>query len=124
MKAEAVVGGIYSYAGADGQYRVCKILTIDERAVHVRQYANRYDERPNTIPPDLTLNGSTIATVGIGHMPVDRDGFLGEPHDLLGIEAVRIDELDGYNEWQRGYADDEEPDVTRVYINLPKLDRE
>jgi hypothetical protein len=113
MTADPIVGGLYAMVGADGKHRVCKVLAVDDFAVHLRQYSNRYDAAPKAIPPDLTLNGTSIATVGIGHMPIDKQGFAAEPHDLLGVESVDEAELDGYREWLGITAPNAEERMTR-----------
>lgn len=52
MEAQAIdikLGGIYSYESGDGGYRFVKVLAVREGWMHVREYKNRYKERPATI---------------------------------------------------------------------------
>jgi hypothetical protein len=89
------VGGLYAWKDKSGCWRVAKVLALDEFAVHLRSYANRFSESPNDIDPaELSLAGPT--GFGIGHVPVARDGFGRHSYALIKIAPVTEDELDGY----------------------------
>ena len=95
------VGGIYSVWGR-GTYKVIKILNVDEGGVHLRMYANTWQERPSTIDPDtLTLTGEDAGSIqAIGHMPVVRSNFLSMGPRLAASSPVTDAELEGYRMWE------------------------
>jgi hypothetical protein len=45
------VGGLYATQEKDGSWRVMKVLAVDEFAVHLRSYANKFPEQPKDIDP-------------------------------------------------------------------------
>ena len=96
-----IVGGLYASIDEDGRYRVLKVLVVDEFAVHLRSYADRFDELPAGITSSqLSLGGFGAAEgVGIGHFPVSRQGFRPDIRMLIGKEPVNYDELEGYRIW-------------------------
>jgi hypothetical protein len=97
---EPVVGGLYAQRGEDGLYRILKVLVVDEFAVHLRLYADRFKELPARVrSADLSLSGLSPAAIGIGHFPVAREGFWAGNPVLLGQEPVADSELDGYRIW-------------------------
>jgi len=53
----------------DGTYSVSKILAMDNFAIHVRMYGNKFQTKPTQL-------SSTNLTILIGHAPMDRQGFL------------------------------------------------
>lgn len=102
MNSQApVAGGLYAARGADGKFRVTKVLVIDEHAVHIRIYAERFDQ----LPEGLTSAGLSLGSLsgpdgfGIGHAPISRQGFLAEERTLLTVEPVAEEELEGYRIW-------------------------
>ena len=98
---EIIVGGLYASRDEDGQVRVSKVLVVDEFAVHLRSYANRFDELPIGITSSqLSLGGIGSAEgFGIGHFPISSEGFMSSSRVLIGRESVKYDELDGYLIW-------------------------
>lgn len=92
------VGGLYVSQDEDGSWRVTKVLAIDEHAVHLRRYANRFAEQPRDIDPNqLTLGGlNDPAGFGIGHFPVAKEGFSKQKRVLVKVVPVKEDELEGY----------------------------
>lgn len=102
MKDSApVVGGLYGARAPDGLFRVVKVLAVDESAVHLRMYAERFAELPSKISSsDLSLGSiNGPGDFGIGHFPVSRAGFPNDGRTLIAIEAVLYEELDGYRIW-------------------------
>ena len=116
---ELIVGGMYSIIRSreSGDFGVVKVLAVDDRAVHIRSYVNRYEERPGTVDTaTLSLGGGgPIVTkepdgrlrftpprgpMGIGHLPITRAQFLAWRPQLIMTQPVTEDELDGYREWQ------------------------
>jgi hypothetical protein len=97
---EAVVGGLYAERGEDGLYRILKVLAVDEFAIHLRMYANRFEELPPEVrSAELSLGGLPPGPFGIGHFPVAHEGFWAGDPVLLGQETVADSELDGYRIW-------------------------
>ena len=99
-----VVGGIYSIDDGEGRYGVVKVLVVDDFAVHVRLYKNKFDDRPQSIDTS-TLSLGTIHDsdgFGIGHLPLAVKGFQDWNPVHLVTEQVNDDELDGYNLYLEG----------------------
>ena len=96
-----VVGGLYCSQASDGTFRVLKVLVIDESAVHVRMYAERFQEAPTNVSSSGLSLGSlgSPGGFGIGHAPLSLKGFLAEARTLLAVEAVANEELQGYRIW-------------------------
>jgi hypothetical protein len=99
--ADIVVGGLYATRDRDGTYRIVKVLAVDEFAVHLRSYANRFKGLPAQVSSsELSLGGlGSPEGLGIGHFPLARDAFGREKCVLVGRESVADDELDGYRIW-------------------------
>lgn len=95
---EIVVGGLYATRNEDNTYGVMKVLVVDEVAVHLRAYANRFKELPLEIDPSVLTLGSISdeGGFGIGHFPLAREGFWNGEPVLLKKTSVADDELDGY----------------------------
>ena len=98
---EVVVGGLYATRDSDGSYRIVKVLIVDEFAVHLRSYANRFEELPAQVSSShLSMGGLyNVEGFGIGHFPLAREGFDREERVLVGREPVADYELDGYRIW-------------------------
>jgi hypothetical protein len=98
---QPIVGGIYASRGEDGRYRVCKVLVVDQIAVHIRSYATRFDELPTGInSSQLSMGGIGLPEgFGVGHLPIALDGFWVDNPVLVGTEPVNDDELLGYRIW-------------------------
>ena len=100
-----VVGGLYATRGEGGTYRILKVLAVDELAVHLRCYADRFEEVPAHVrSSDLSLGGvGSPEGLGIGHFPLAREAFEREERHLVGREPVADEELDGYRLWMGGH---------------------
>jgi hypothetical protein len=98
---DIVVGGPYATRDRDGTYRIVKVLAVDEFAVHLRSYANRFKGLPAQVTSSrLSLGGlGSPEGLGIGHFPLAREAFDREERVLVGRESVADDELDGYRIW-------------------------
>jgi hypothetical protein len=98
---DIVVGGLYATRDQDGTYRIVKVLVVDEFAVHLRMYANRFQTLPTQVSSSqLSLGGlDRLEGIGIGHFPLAREGFLREQRILVGREPVADEELEGYRIW-------------------------
>jgi len=92
------VGGLYATQDKDGSWRVMKVLAVDEFAVHLRSYANKYPEQPKDIDSTkLTLGGiNDPAGFGIGHFPLAKEGFFKDNPVLIKVVPVKEEELEGY----------------------------
>ena len=92
------VGGLYATQRQDGTWRIMKVLALDEEAVHLRSYANKFPQQPKDVDPaTLTLGGlNDPAGFGIGHFPVAKEGFFKDHPVLIKVVPVRDDELEGY----------------------------
>jgi len=96
------VGGLYSIESDEGDFRVAKILALDPGVVGVRIYKQKFVTRPTTIEPSSLTLGSINDSdgFGMGHIPVDEDGFASWKPQLLLVQTVTADELDGYPYWK------------------------
>ncbi len=96
--AEIVVGGLYYSEDEDGAYAVMKVLAVDDFAVHLRSYANKFTEPPVDLDPAvLTLGGiDSPGGFGIGHFPLAREGFFSGNPVFIKQVPVADDELEGY----------------------------
>jgi hypothetical protein len=92
------VGGHYATRNKDGSWRVMKVLAVDDDAVHLRSYANKFAEQPKDVDPAaLTLGGlNDPAGFGIGHFPLAKEGFFKDQPVLVKVIPVKEDELEGY----------------------------
>jgi hypothetical protein len=94
---EIVVGGLYASKSEDGTFRVSKVLAVDDSAVHVRIYENKFQNLPLNLDTSvLSLGGlGDPEGFGIGHAPIAKSGWLAS-RVFLKKEPVRDEELDGY----------------------------
>ena len=83
------VGGLYFFKNSDSSYSISKILVLDDFAVHLRTYKEKFQSKPKEI------NSSNLHIL-IGHAPLDKKGFLADNPQLLKIEEVKDVELEGY----------------------------
>jgi len=92
------VGGLYATQDKDGSWRVMKVLAVDDFAVHLRSYANKFPEQPKDVDPaKLSLGGlKDPAGFGIGHFPLAKEGFFKDNPVLIKVGPVKDEELEGY----------------------------
>jgi hypothetical protein len=92
------VGGLYASQDSDGTWRVTKVLAVDDDAVHLRIYANKFREQPKDVDPaKLTLGSiNDPGGFGIGHFPVAKEGFHADYPVFIKVVPVAEDELEGY----------------------------
>ena len=92
------VGGLYASQDKDGTWRIVKVLAVDDEAVHLRIYANKFREQPTDVDPATLKLGSLNdpSGFGIGHVPIAKEGFNGQTRILLKVVPVKEDELEGY----------------------------
>jgi|SRR4051812_44912945 hypothetical protein len=98
MSESIQVGGLYAMRDKDGTWRVMKVLAVDESAVHLRSYANKFREQPRDVDPaTLTLGRlGDPGGFGIGHFPLAKEGFFKDKPVLVKVVPVKEDELEGY----------------------------
>lgn len=94
---DIVVGGLYASQGKDGIYLISKVLAVDESAVHVRIYKNKFKTLPENLDTSTLSLGGVGAPdgFGIGHAPMAKDGWIAS-HVFLKKEPVKEEELEGY----------------------------
>lgn len=86
---ELVVGGLYVTPNENGSFGVSKILAMDESTVHLRMYAEEFEQKPDELK-------SAALSAFIGHAPLAKEGFLLEQPELVTVEKVSEEELEGY----------------------------
>ena len=81
---------------------IVKVLVVEPGIIHLRVYKNKFSSRPKSIQTnDLSLGRiGQEGGFGVGHMPLDIDGFKDWKPELLVNEEVDDRELDGYNIWK------------------------
>jgi hypothetical protein len=100
--SELKVGGLYSVNDSEGTYRIAKVLALDEDAVHVRLYKNKFPSRPQTVDPSTLSLGSIDDKdgFGMGHLPLSREGFANWQPVFISQTSVSEEELEGYRMWK------------------------
>jgi hypothetical protein len=101
------VGGLYSVDDGEGSFRVVKILVLDDSAVHIAMYANKFSTRPTTVDPASLSFGSINDEddFGMMHLPLSREVFLQDRPVFISQSSVTEAELEGYNMWKEGGGD-------------------
>ncbi|MBV6623497.1 MAG: hypothetical protein KI793_11270 [Rivularia sp. (in: Bacteria)] len=96
--SEIVEGGLYYLPNKAGKFSVSKVLVIDDFTFHVRIYANKFDKPPLEVNSSELNLGSVDGSdgFGIGHAPIDKEGFLNELTFFIRQESVSEEELEGY----------------------------
>jgi hypothetical protein len=110
QQGEIIVGGLYAAANDDGSVSIWKVLAVDGNAVSLRKYSNKFNEPPLRVDPaSLTIGMDMEAflrgddgALGIGHLPLARDGFWEMTPVLVQVEPVVEEELEGYRMWREG----------------------
>jgi hypothetical protein len=98
------VGGLYSIDDEEGSFRVVKILVLDDSAVHIAMYANKFPARPTTVDPASLSFGSVNdgEDFGMMHLPLSREVFLKDRPVFISQTTVTEEELEGYEMWKEG----------------------
>jgi hypothetical protein len=95
-------GSLYTVDDGEGWFRFAKILVVDDQAIHIRLYKQRFKTRPTTVDP-ATLDLGTVKDpdgFGMGHLPLSRKAFDAWDPVFLQRGIVEPDELEGYKEWK------------------------
>jgi hypothetical protein len=97
-------GGLYSVEGEKGGFSVVKILKVDGTGVHIRAYSNRFSQRPSEIDASKLymagIDRKPDEELGMGHLPLRKESFLGWKPVLIKVVPVELAELEGYNMWK------------------------
>jgi len=99
--SELFEGAYYSIADGE-RFSIAKVLKLEPDKVHVRIYQQHFAERPSSIDPNLLTLGAVLDrdNLGIGHLPLRLDTFMGHKPMFLTYVEVQPNELNGYNLWK------------------------
>lgn len=93
-----LIGGIYSVTGNANEFRIVKVVTLneDEGIVQIYMYQKSYPHRPETLDPetlklDPIHNGKSIG-MSIGSLPLHLSEFLARKPRLIMVTEVTTDE--------------------------------
>lgn len=100
-------------ADANGTWAAAKVLKSEIMRIHLRIAAERWTERPASIPPAAwspapisaeaaSRDLAAIWPVLIGHYPLSRTTFSGADPKFAGVTTLEHEELDGYRLWRDG----------------------
>lgn len=97
-----VPGSLYTVNDGEGWFRIAKVLVVDDEAVHIRVYRNRFKERPTTVDQTALTLGSIHdpGGFGMGHLPLTRAAFAEMEPVFLLSGTVDAEELEGYTYWK------------------------
>jgi hypothetical protein len=87
----------------EGDYHVVKILVMDDGFVHLRLYPDKFSERPFAVDPFELDLVPIHKSFGIAHLPLSAEDFATWRPGVVAHEAVRAEELEGYELWQEAH---------------------
>jgi hypothetical protein len=96
-------GDLCAVEWSEEDYRLVKILAMEDGIVHVRLLAEKFVDRPFEANPDVVAHGLVHTSFGIPHLPLSAEDFAAWLPGVVGHEAVRPDELEGYELWREDY---------------------
>jgi hypothetical protein len=84
----------------DDGYAAAKLLHVDRRGVHLRLYAERWEDPPDEVDAwRLGLGTTATGSRGVGHVPMTRRAF-GAAHPAFArLAMIGPAERAGYREW-------------------------
>ena len=96
-------GDICVVVSGDGCYGVAKVLAVDESAIHIRLYRDRFSKQPSRVDTaSLSLGKIDDADgFGVGHLPLSRSTFAAWTPVRMQHESVIEEELEGYRLWEQ-----------------------
>ena len=99
------IGGIYAVRRPGGDVAIMKMLATDtDGTLHLRLYANRFPEVPESIRLDeLGMQGAT-ADIGIDHVDMPVQDFRKMKPSLLLSSEVTDDERAPVDQWRQSGA--------------------
>lgn len=107
-------GEYYSFVSGDGDYKVLKVLVVDEKLVHVCYYNNIFKKQPTKDivsslffgkqkSDDVFLDVSgNQQTTGRKHIALTLNNWKNWQPEWLSDGEVDSDELAAYEEWKNG----------------------
>jgi hypothetical protein len=99
--ARVRTGGLYAARDDRGRHLLYKVLAADHLGVHLRRYRGGFGKLPERVDAaqlDSAI-GDDLDEMGIGHLPLAHEGFWELQPQLVQIEPVLDDELEGYRIW-------------------------
>jgi hypothetical protein len=84
-------------------YRVVKILAMGDGVVHLRLFADKFVERPFAVAPAELDHVAIHKSFGLAHLPLSSEDFATWRPGMVGHEAVRAEELEGYELWREAH---------------------
>jgi hypothetical protein len=102
-KSELKAGGLYSIDDGEGAFRVVKILVVEDDAVHIAIYRDKFYARPAKIDPASLSFGSVDKEeegIGMMHLPLAREAFMRDRPVFISQTSVTEEELEGYRMWK------------------------
>lgn len=97
-------GDLCAVDWGEDDYRVVKILAIEDGIVHVLLYPDKFVDRPFAFDPAEVEAAALIhRSFGIPHMPVSAEDFATWLPGIVGHEAASAEELEGYELWREAY---------------------
>ena len=96
-------GSICTIEDGEGKFGIVKVLVINDKEAHIKIYKNKYDQRPAKVDIKSLGLGSIDdkeGGFGIGHIPLDRNGFDNWKPIPVAFEEVTKNELVGYEMWK------------------------
>jgi hypothetical protein len=102
LPADLASGDICVVVAEGSDYKVAKILMVDESTVHIRLHKERFSRPPTQLDAaGLTLGKiDDVAGFGIGHLPLSRSTFAAWTPIRIQRESVTQEELEGYRMWE------------------------
>jgi hypothetical protein len=96
-------GDLCSVELVKGDYRVVKILVMEDGIVHLRLYPDKFSERPSAVDPFELDLVPIHKSFGIAHLPLSAEDFATWRPGVVAHEAVRAEELEAYELWQEAH---------------------
>ena len=92
------VGGVYSIRKSDGLYGVIKIVLLKEARIGVCIYEKTYPRRVDrSVIPELSVEAGYVY-----YTEINETEFPGWFPQLIAVELVTEEELEGYSAWLAG----------------------
>jgi len=96
------IGGLYSITAGDTEFNVVKVIAITKGIVHIRQYGNRFEARPESVDSSKLFleDPNNPADFGLRHLPMDQEIFEKLQPAFIKQESVSEEELEGFKDWK------------------------
>jgi hypothetical protein len=96
-------GSICTIEDGEGKFGIVKVLVINSEEAHLKIYKNKYAQRPAQVDISTLSLGSINdkeGGFGIGHIPLEREGFDNWKPVAVAFEELTEDDLAGYEIWK------------------------